>query len=265
MAKRLVLIALLSFFAFRAEALEYTDVWYTPSEAGWGVFLVQSDATQFLAFFIYGSDTKPTWYTAQLAADGTGAYTGPLFAISGTYFVQPWQGYTIAPAGTASFRPVDAYHATLTYTVNNLPQVTKNIQRQVLTAYVMGGSYSGSMSGAISGCVDPTANDPAFRGRYGLTVTQGDDTSIEMTFNFVDANHNGINCALTGALAHFGRLYQSNGQLSCTGPGQNGSPRAVTIDGLHPTGQGIEGHLTGNLGGGCAATLHFSAVRNVNN
>jgi hypothetical protein len=28
-----------------------------------------------------------------------------------------------------------------------------------------------SMSGAISGCVDPTANDPAFRGRYRRLTT----------------------------------------------------------------------------------------------
>jgi hypothetical protein len=36
---------------------------------------VQSDTTQFLAFFIYGADGKATWYAAQLANDGTGNYT----------------------------------------------------------------------------------------------------------------------------------------------------------------------------------------------
>jgi len=75
MLKRLVLIVLLLLPAVRAEAVEYTDVYYNPSEPGWGVFLVQSDTTQFLASFIYGADGKATWYAAQLANDGTGNYT----------------------------------------------------------------------------------------------------------------------------------------------------------------------------------------------
>ena len=86
-----------------------------------------------------------------------------------------------------------------------------------------------------------------------------------MSFGFVDDDHTGLNCALAGPLAHFGRLYRSNAQLTCTGPGQNGIPRAVVVDGLHPTGQGIEGHVSGSIGEGCTASLRFSAVRNVNN
>ena len=43
------------------------------------------------------------------------------------------------------------------------------------------------------------------------------------------------------------------------------NPRTATIDSLHPTGQGIEGKLTANFGGGCTGVLHFAAVFNVNN
>jgi len=39
----------------------------------------------------------------------------------------------------------------------------------------------------------------------------------------------------------------------------------VTIDSFHATGQGIEGHLTANIGQSCTASLHFAAVHNVNN
>jgi len=59
-----------------AHAAQYTDVYYDTAEPGWGVFLVQSDTFQFLAFFIYGPDGKPTWYTAWLVDDGTGNYSG---------------------------------------------------------------------------------------------------------------------------------------------------------------------------------------------
>jgi hypothetical protein len=265
MLKRIVLIAMLALAAARADALEYTDVYFNPSEPGWGVFLVQSDTFQFMAFFIYGPDGKPTWYTAELTNDGAGNYTGTLYAITGTYFANPWQGYSYSPAGTASLKPTDIYHATLTYTVNGVGTVTKAVQRQTLTPYVLSGDYSGSMAGSISGCTDPAKNDPAFRGRYGLTVTQVGDTSAALTFTFVDVNHSGIVCTVSGPLTHLGRLYQLNAQLSCTGPGQGGNPHSATIDSLHPTGQGIEGHLTGPTGGGCAASLHFAAVLAVNN
>lgn len=265
MLKRLILIALLLLVSIRAEALEYTDVYYDPAESGWGVFLVQSNTTQFLAFFIYGSNGMPTWYTAQLADDGTGNYTGALYATTGTYFANPWTGVGIAPVGTASFRPTDRYHATLIYTVNGVGTVTKAIQRQTLTPYVLSGNYSGSIVGSISGCADPAANDPAFRGRYVLAVTQVGDGSATLTFTFVDNIHNGLVCTLSGPLDHFGRLYQLNGQSSCTGLGAGGTLHPATIAALHATGQGIEGHYTGPSGGGCTASLHFAAVLIVNN
>ena len=260
MLKRLVVIVLLLIAAVRAEAREYTDVYYSPSEPGWGVFLVQSDTFQFLAFFIYGADGKPTWYTAQLADDGTGNYTGSLYAITGTYFASPWQGYGINADGTAAFRPTDIYHATLTYTVNGVGTVTKTIQRETLTPYVLSGNYSGAVAGSISGCTDPTRNDPAFRGSSNLAVTQVGDQSATLTFTFTDTNHTGLVCTVSGPLTHLGRLYQLNGQSAC-----GGNPKATTIDGLHPTGQGIEGHWTGGAGGGCTASLHFAAVLDVNN
>lgn len=54
--------------------------------------------------------------------------------------------------------------------------------------------------------------------------------------------------------------------MSCTGPNVNTQDPHATIDGLHPTGQGIEGHLHGTTAeDNCAYSLHFSAVLNVNN
>jgi hypothetical protein len=86
--------------AFNAKGLEYTDVYYDPAESGWGAFLVQSNTFQFIAFFIYGSDTKPTWYTA------------------------PPAQLSVNTVGNATSQPIDHYRATLTYTVNGVATVT---------------------------------------------------------------------------------------------------------------------------------------------
>jgi hypothetical protein len=122
------------------------------------------------------------------------------------------------------------------------------------------------MSGSVSGCTNATDNDPAFRGRYNLVVTQVADQSATLIFSFVDTNHNGFVFNLTGPLTHIGRLYQmANAQVTVTRPGTSPSNFPATIDSFHPTGQGIEGRWTANSGGGCVLSFHFAAVLNVNN
>ena len=268
MLKRLILIAMLALAAARAEAIGYTDVYFNPNESGWGFFLVQSDTTQFLALFVYGQNGQPTWYTGQLTQDAAGNFNGTLYALTGTYFPNPWQG-VVGPnaVGTISFTPIDLYHATLVYTVNGVGTVTKTVQRQTLSPYVLSGNFSGSMAGSVSGCSDPNGNDAAFRGRYGLTVAQVADQSATLTFTFVDSTHTGTVCTLAGPLTHLGRVYQmANVQASCTGgPGGPTGTHSDTVDAFNVTGEGIEGHWTGNMGGGCTVSLHFAAVKNVNN
>ena len=72
MWKRLLAALLFSISAFQVNAANYTDVYYDAAEPGWGAFLIQNGTNQFIAFFIYGKDGTPTWYTAQLNDDGTG-------------------------------------------------------------------------------------------------------------------------------------------------------------------------------------------------
>jgi hypothetical protein len=258
MLKRFLVIALL-LVSFNARATDYTDVYYDAAESGWGVFLVQSNITQFLAFFIYDQNGKPTWYVAIIADDGTGNYTGTLFSTTGTYFANPWQGDLSAMAGTVSFKPSDAYHATLSYTVNGVGTVTKSVVRQTLTAYAMSGNYSGAGAGSINNCPNPGQNEPVYRSRFDATVTQTGDQSATLVFTFVDPAHSGLVCTLSGALTHLGRLYQLNGQSSCNISGTPAGPvQAVTIDAFHQIGHGIEGHITAI--DGCTVSVHFAAV-----
>lgn len=266
--RKIVPAALLLAAAFNACALEYTDAWVPLGEDGSGTFLVQSESFIFLAFFVYDQNGNPIWFSCQITRDANGnSYSGPLVRSTGTYYALPWNpsAQVDSTVGTCTFVPTDTYNATLTYTFNGAQPIVKTIRRYPLLPYNLAGNYSGSMAGSISGCQDPTSNDAAFRARYGLTVTQAGDQAATLIFTFVDPTHNGIVCTVSGPLTHLGRLYQLNGQLSCTGPGQSPGFAPVTIDSFHPTGQGIEGRLTGNTGEGCAASLHFSAVQNVNN
>lgn len=264
---RLLLTALLLFVSVNAKALEYTDIWSTPAEPGWGVLLVQSDTFQFAAFYVYDHNNNPHWFTAQLTFDaGTGKYTGGLYDSTGTFWLMPWnqsQQNTRA-AGTVTFQPIDLYHATLSYTLTGEGSVTKPIQRLPLTPYMMGGSYSGSLSGTVTGCMDSSMDNPAVRGRYNLAVTQTGDSSATLNFTFVDPPYSGMACTLSGPLTHYGTLYQmGSAQYTCTGPGfsPDATSGTATLDSFHPTAHGIEGHWTVQAGG-CSQSLRFAAVRN---
>ena len=107
-------------------------------------------------------------------------------------------------------------------------------------------------------------NDPKFRGRYNLAVSQTGDTAAAMTVSFVDTQNNGVVCTIQGDLTHFGRLYKmANAQLTCKEPGATtGETTTVAIESLHPTGQGIEFRVNGPTGGGCVSSLRFAAVLN---
>ena len=265
MIRRLILAALLLVSATYVSANSYNDVFFDVAEPGWGVFVKQSNNFQFLAFFIYGPSGQPTWYTAQLTGDGTGLnYAGPLYATTGTYFGSPWQGDVPTQVGTASFQgsaiPEDYFHATLTYTVNGV-SVTKTIQRQTLTPYVLSGTYSGSITGSISSCADAT-NNGNVNGRFNLTVAQVGDVTATLTFNFVDTAHSGMICTLSGPLTHYGGLYTiTSAQYACSAAGFSpGGIVSAAVNLLDQTGQGIEGKWTATTSTGCSQTIRFSAV-----
>src|SRR5256885_16653834 len=103
MLKRFFVAVLLCVAAGRAAAVDYTDIWYIPAEAGWGVNVVQSDAFLFITFFIYGSDGKPTWFVGNVTTQDAGRnFNGQLFSTTGTYYLLPWAGYMGTPVGTVS-------------------------------------------------------------------------------------------------------------------------------------------------------------------
>jgi hypothetical protein len=269
MIRRLIFAVLLLVSATYASANTYNDVFFDIAEPGWGVFVKQSSTFQFLAFFIYGPNGQPTWYTGQLTntGDGTGLnYTGPLYATTGTYFANPWQGDMATQVGTASFQgstvPEDYFHATLTYTVNGV-SVTKTIQRQTLTAYTLSGTYSGSIAGSVSSCTDPASNT-GVNARFNLILVQVGDVSATLTFNFVDTAHNGIVCTLSGPLTHYGGVYTiPSAQYSCSGAGFSpGGIVSASVNLLDQTGQGVEGKWTASTSAGCSQAIRYSAVSN---
>jgi hypothetical protein len=253
--------ALLALASPAIRAADYTDLWWNPAESGWGVNVVQTDNFMFLTFFIYGQDQKPTWYTAGLVLDSTGAYSGGLYATTkGTHYAQPWNpndASTAQQIGNASFRPsgTNAYEATLTYVVDGVGTAIKAIERESLRPPTIGGQYTGGLSAAQTSCNNSSQNG-AFKATYDLQVTQTAAGVATFTFTYPT-----YACTLSGALVQHGRQYTISGaSYQRVQGGSTVFSGSANMSEIVATAQGIEGRWTADAGAGCREDTYFSAV-----
>ena len=255
MLKRLLLACLAACTASCAEAADYSDIWWNPTESGWGVNFAQNENFIFATFFIYGPNSAPTWYTGQMSLSGA-VYTGPLYATTGPYFgVVPFNPaqVTIAQVGTVTFQPTAADVGTLSYNVGAV-SVTKTIQRQTLTTIALSASYRGGLVKAVSACANPGLNGKLDQ-FTDINVTQLGNNQVE--FDIFLAG--GAICTLAGTLQQFGQLYRVLDAFYSCSNGLSINTTATMYE-IKATAQGIEGRWLANIGGGCVESATFSAV-----
>ena len=260
MLKRLVLMAFLLFASTNSGAEGYGDVYFNPAEPGWGIFLVQSDVTQFAAFFIYGPDGSPPGIRR--------AHRGRQRQLQRPALRHHRHLLRQSVAGLQHrcrrHRVVRAdrrlRHAAVC--VDRRPKRretdpaanahTVSAGRQLLGFDVRDRvrlCRSRRQRRALSRQVQPHGHAD---GRHGI----GTDLHV------CRQRHTGIVCTGTGPMANYGTRYKLNGQFSCTGQGLNPAPTPATIDSYHTTGQGIEGRLTTTTVDSCKLSLRFAAVLN---
>ena len=253
---RVVVLAFLVSLVFvrPAAAQDYTDIWWNPAEAGWGVNFVQSNQFMFATFFIYGPNNQPFWVTANLTQDANGVWTGPLYQTTGTFYGSPWNPsqQTTSQVGTATFVPTNAYSGTLTYNVG-ATTVVKQIQRQTLTTIPLGGAYSGAVLSIFSNCNNP-ADNGSLTYFANITVTQ----VVNGAINFEITSDLPV-CRIGGNYVQNGSLYQiPNASYACYN-----STSTVQVSQVKSTAQGIEGTWNGPAGSnfpGCTEQAFFSAL-----
>lgn len=111
----------------------YSTIWWTPAESGWGINLNHQSDVIFATWFTYDSDRSGLWLTMTANLQADGSYTGPIYRTTGINFAQingaqSMLGATSVGAGALRFSSLS--EGTFSYTVNNISQ-QKNIERQV--------------------------------------------------------------------------------------------------------------------------------------
>lgn len=231
-------------------AADLTDLWWNPSESGWGVNFVQADSFIFATFFVYGADNKPVWFSAQLTRDSNGAWKGPLYRSSGSYYGAPYNATlnNIDQVGDANFTPASETSGLLTYNVESVV-VTKLIQRQTLLNIDLSGTYMGALITDVYNCDDASAVKTSRR-FVDVSAAQTAGSADRIDFSFAT----GGTCSFTGVAAQAGRLFRmENATYTCgTGP--------ATVYELKVTSLGMEGRYTAPIAGGCTEYGVFSTV-----
>lgn len=113
----------------------FQDLWWNPSESGWGVNLTHQGEILFATWFTYARDGKGQWLVmSNLARTGTGhRYVGDIYRTNGA----PFNSYdparlSVTRAGSATFEFSGASAGTFTYTLDGVTQ-SKAITRQVFS------------------------------------------------------------------------------------------------------------------------------------
>ncbi len=112
--------------------MQVHDLWWNPTEDGWGLNIAQQGQILFPVWYTYDAAGKDTWYVVPGGTWTGNSFTGDMYSTTGS----AWLGATYNPTAlvvtkvgsmTLNFSTPNA--ATMTYTVNGLTQ-SKSIVRQ---------------------------------------------------------------------------------------------------------------------------------------
>jgi hypothetical protein len=119
----------------RVPAVNYTDLWWSPAESGWGLSIIHGPFNDiFATWMVYGTDGKPTWYLLGsgkwTSANATTTYEGKVFKTSGPHFGQLFETRKVGfePVGTAKLEFRDALTGVFKFDVEGVSGL-KNITR----------------------------------------------------------------------------------------------------------------------------------------
>jgi hypothetical protein len=219
----------------------YTDMWWNPSESGWGVTMSQDyNGPIFATFFVYAATGTATWVVGLLTIDPvSGIYSGDLLETSGGAALSSQNFDPTAVhaniVGSVSFTPADEAHGALAYTYRGA-SVIKQITRQPLydpdttsNATFLTFTENGTAYRAIvesRNNAQCSASNPA-NATLGTThrifPTAVTSNSISFNVGQCDVSSPAGTCVIstplctfTGVVNQIGRVLNVPGTLSCT-------------------------------------------------
>ena len=193
---------------------DYSDLWYLPSESGWGVSVFQQESVMFAVIFAYGSDGAPRWFVAPDAGRDANApsdrFSGTLYRTTGPVSLaqfDPARVQTTA-VGTFSFAANADGTADIAYTVDGASVSKKGLQRQTWRLDAGSATYRGAVEARPGACGAEGRATP-------LTLPAVITLDLEASVVKLRFDVNGSSCSYDGDFTLRGQRGSSTGQYRC--------------------------------------------------
>lgn len=130
---RRLLIALAALLLpWLAHAENYSDMWFNPSESGWGVTIADHETQLFAVYYTYDTDGSPLWFTVSGGTFNASRteFSGDLYRSTGPSYTGSFDPAAVVrtKVGTATFQFTPGGAALFTWTIGAVTR-TKQIQR----------------------------------------------------------------------------------------------------------------------------------------
>lgn len=215
---------------------DQSDLWYVPTESGWGMQLVQRDSIIFATLFVYDLNGKPTWFVATMTYQGDLAWEGDLLATTGPWFgAIPFDASTVVvrKVGTISWTALAVNTGRTSYSVDGV-NVSKSVVRQALAFEDYSGHYAGASHRATGSCADSTHN--VVSEDLGVFHVEQSDQTVTLT----SFPQKGGSCAYAGTLTQAGQMGAFAGSYACS----SGEAGAFAIEELQVNLSGMTARMT---------------------
>jgi hypothetical protein len=240
-----------------ARATEYGDLWWVPSESGWGMQTAQQANSMFITFYVFANNGQPTWFTALTTTTNGTTFTGSLYASQGSFYGSPYvAGPPARVVGTVTFTATSPTTANVTYTADGVT-VTKSVQRFLLAYHNLNGTYFGSFLSVQHSCANPANNGP-FNGSGQFTIVQNAANQVTITAILTD-NLRSFTCTYQGQYSQLGRIGAITGTYTCT-DGHAGTWNATEIE-VSSLGGILARYSATNAGPACQITGGFGGLK----
>jgi hypothetical protein len=232
---------------------DYSDLWWNPTESGWGIQFVQQANTIFATMFVYDAANSPVWYTATLTPAGANVFRGDLHVTRGPWFGGTFSssavGYRVVGTMTASFAALE--RGTLSYSVDGV-DVLKAIERQTFKIENFNGVFGMMLRASASGCAGVPPGEPVLAGVAAELVQDSRTLTAQMVIIYEQTM---ATCTYSGNYTQSGHYGRSEGTYSCSGGiGTAGDSGTYVLSAM----QVQQGTLTANYvqrgRGGCTLT-----------
>lgn len=103
--------------------VDYTDLWWNPSESGWGVSLTHQFGVIFATWFAYDASGKAVWYVVSNCAVAGSGCAGDLYRVTGgSPLTTTWNGsnLVLSAVGSVAFAFSDANNGLMSYTIDGV-------------------------------------------------------------------------------------------------------------------------------------------------